>query len=86
MKILTPTLGCCRPRSAGMRSRLRHGQTELSGRDVIVVCQQGLKISQGVAAWLRHEGIKAETLEGGFDAWRAAGGLLTTTGQIAAAR
>lgn len=55
---------------------------ELSGRDVVVVCQQGSKFSQGVAAWLRHEGIKAETLEGGFDAWRAAGGLLVTTGKL----
>lgn len=56
--------------------------TELSSRDVVVVCQQGFKISQGVAAWLRHEGIKAETLEGGFDAWRAAGGLITTTDKL----
>ena len=32
----------------------------MSGRSVIVVCQKGLKLSQGVAAWLRHIGIAAE--------------------------
>lgn len=45
----------------------------LAGRKAVVVCQRGLKLSEGVAAWLRHEGIAAETLEGGFAAWAAAG-------------
>jgi rhodanese-related sulfurtransferase len=43
------------------------------GRSVVVLCQQGLKLSEGVAAWLRHEGVEAETLEGGFLAWVDAG-------------
>ena len=43
------------------------------GRDVVVVCQRGLKISQGAAAWLRHAGVDAESLAGGFEAWRDAG-------------
>jgi len=42
----------------------------LTDRNVVVVCQKGLKLSQGTAAWLRHEGVRAETLEGGFVAWR----------------
>lgn len=42
---------------------------DLAGRNVVVVCQEGLKLSQGVAAWLRHEGARAETLEGGFIGW-----------------
>lgn len=42
----------------------------LGDRSVIVVCQKGAKLSQGAAAWLRHEGVRAETLEGGFIAWR----------------
>jgi rhodanese-related sulfurtransferase len=46
---------------------------EFAGRSVVVSCQKGLKLSQGVAAWLRHRGIAAETLEGGFLAWVAAG-------------
>ena len=45
---------------------------EFTGRSVIVICQKGLKISQGVAAWLRHEGIPADSLEGGALAWAQA--------------
>jgi rhodanese-related sulfurtransferase len=39
----------------------------------VIVCQKGLKLSQGVAAWLRTRGIDAQSLEGGYLAWRAAG-------------
>ena len=46
---------------------------EYAGLPTIVVCQRGLKLSQGAAAWLRHEGAAAESLEGGFEAWRDAG-------------
>jgi len=46
------------------------------GRCVIVICGDGLTLSQGVAAFLRQEGIEAQTLEGGFTAWRDAGQLL----------
>jgi rhodanese-related sulfurtransferase len=56
-----------------------------AGRPAIVICQKGQKLSQGVAAWLRHEGIDAESLEGGFEAWRDAGALLLATGAIPAA-
>jgi rhodanese-related sulfurtransferase len=42
------------------------------GGDAIVVCQQGLKLSQGVAAWLRHSGVAADSLEGGYEAWAKA--------------
>ncbi len=41
--------------------------------DVVVYCQQGLKLSEGAAAWLRHYGGSASNLEGGFEAWVAAG-------------
>jgi hypothetical protein len=56
--------------------------TEFAGRDVVVVCQRGQKLSEGVAAWLRYQGIKAESLEGGFEAWRAAGGMLVTAAKL----
>jgi rhodanese-related sulfurtransferase len=46
---------------------------EFAGRSAIVICQKGLKLSQGAAAWLRHYGIPADTLEGGIDAWARAG-------------
>ena len=41
-------------------------------RPAVVVCKKGLKLSQGVAAWLRHEGVSADVLEGGILAWQAA--------------
>ena len=41
---------------------------DVAGRHVAVVCQHGLKLSHGVAAWLRHAGGDAESLEGGFEA------------------
>ena len=55
-----------------------------AGKTVIVVCQKGLKLSQGVAAWMRHEGIDAQTLEGGFEAWRAAKELLVRPDKLPA--
>ncbi|MGL4960388.1 MAG: chromate resistance protein ChrB domain-containing protein [Inquilinus sp.] len=55
---------------------------DLAGRNIVVVCQKGLKLSQGVTAWLLHEGIRAEALEGGFEAWRDAGGLLVDAGRL----
>jgi rhodanese-related sulfurtransferase len=42
------------------------------GKPAIVICQRGKKLSEGVAAWLRHAGVSAEVLEGGFEAWKAA--------------
>lgn len=57
--------------------RRAHGKAEswaneFDGRDAIVICQQGLKLSQGVAAWLRHSGVGADSLEGGYEAWAKA--------------
>lgn len=46
---------------------------DYEGRDVVVICDKGLKISQGAAAYLRHAGAKAWALSGGFQGWRAAG-------------
>jgi len=46
---------------------LTRSTAALERHSVIVVCQQG---------WLRHQGIAAQTLEGGFAAWRADGHLL----------
>lgn len=52
------------------------------GQRVIVICQRGEKLSEGVAAWLRHEGAAAETLEGGYEAWRMADGLVVAAGKL----
>ncbi len=52
------------------------------GASIVVVCQRGAKLSQGVAAWLRHEGIAAQSLEGGFEAWCDAGAALVVTSKL----
>ncbi len=59
---------------------------DYAGRAVVVVCQRGLKLSQGAVAWLRHAGARAETLEGGFEAWAAAGGLLVKPDRLPSGR
>jgi rhodanese-related sulfurtransferase len=47
--------------------------SEASGScPVVVICQEGTSLSQGVAAWLRARGLPAEVLEGGFQAWKQA--------------
>jgi rhodanese-related sulfurtransferase len=57
---------------------------DFAGSNVVVICQKGLKLSQGVAAWLRHQGVGAESLEGGFEAWRSAGAPLVKTDKLPA--
>ena len=37
--------------------------SEFAGRSAVVICQRGLKLSHGAAAWLRHEGVPADALE-----------------------
>ncbi|MDZ4393054.1 sulfurtransferase/chromate resistance protein [Cypionkella sp.] len=44
----------------------------LLGQRVVVVCQKGRKLSEGVAALLRTQGIDAQVLEGGSMAWAEA--------------
>ena len=45
---------------------------EFAGRAVITICLRGGKLAQGAAAWLRHARLDAETLDGGFEGWKAA--------------
>lgn len=56
---------------------------EMSG-PVVVVCAEGHRLSQGTAAWLRHEGVQAEYMLGGQAAWVAAGLPLIDLGRITA--
>jgi rhodanese-related sulfurtransferase len=67
--------------------RRRHGDPlawagEIIGRPVIVICQSGAKMSHGAAALLRHAGVAAEVLEGGFAAWRREGLPLVTAARL----
>jgi rhodanese-related sulfurtransferase len=55
---------------------------DYQGRAVVVVCQRGQKLSEGAAAWLRHGGINAQSLEGGFEAWKNAGEPLLRTEKL----
>src|SRR5947199_3539813 len=57
--------------------RLNHHEAaewgnQFAGRPAIVACLRGQKLAEGTAAWLRHANVSAETLEGGFEDWKAA--------------
>lgn len=55
--------------AAGLVARLR-------GKRAVIICQRGIKLSQGMTAWLRAEGISAEYLSGGMYGWRDAADTL----------
>ncbi|CAN5139715.1 sulfurtransferase/chromate resistance protein [soil metagenome] len=64
-----------------------HEQVERWANDIdkpsaIIICQHGRKLSEGVAAWLRHRGRQAESLEGGHQAWMAAGHSLVPIARL----
>ncbi len=46
----------------------------LTGAHAVIICQKGIKLSQGLAAWLRSEGLQAEYLQGGMYGWRDTSG------------
>lgn len=45
---------------------------------IVVYCVHGHEVSQNAARALRERGLPAQFLEGGLEAWRAAGGAITT--------
>jgi rhodanese-related sulfurtransferase len=55
---------------------------EYTGQSVVVVCRDGLHLSQGIGALMRQRGIDAQTLEGGYEAWRGGGQLLVRTDRL----
>jgi rhodanese-related sulfurtransferase len=56
--------------------------TAYKSKSVIIVCRKGQKLSQGAAAWLRHYGLDAQSLDGGFEAWKQAGELLVRVDKL----
>lgn len=74
----------CLPEDHALDPRLIPGALQMSHHDavadesidasapVVIVCQKGLKLSQGVTALLRAEGRFVQYLEGGMQAWSAA--------------
>ncbi len=55
---------------------------EFKEQKLVVSCQRGEKLSQGVAALLRYEGIDASSLEGGYEAWVSGNALLLTPDKL----
>lgn len=55
---------------------------EFSGQSAVVICESGAAQSPGAAAWLRANGIPADVLEGGMQAWRAAKLALVPEGRL----
>ncbi|MCX7326312.1 MAG: chromate resistance protein [Hyphomicrobiales bacterium] len=53
-----------------------------AGREAVVICQKGLKLSEGVAAWLRYLGCDARHLEGGALGWAKAGLPMLVTARL----
>jgi rhodanese-related sulfurtransferase len=45
-------------------------------QDVVIYCARGGAVSNSVVDRLQAEGIKARFIEGGIEAWKAAGGRL----------
>lgn len=56
--------------------------SEFTNHAVVVVCQRGLKLSEGTAAWLRQNGVRAEIVAGGFEAWRDTNALLVNSAPL----
>ncbi len=59
-------------------SAVRHPHTDVAGlkarigvRPCVIVCQKGIKLSQGMVARLRNDGFDAQYLQGGNFGWRA---------------
>ena len=66
------------PRIIPASLRRSHGDVAdwapgFAGKEVVAVCHHGAKLSHGAAAWLRHLGADAVSLEDGFEGWKAAG-------------
>jgi rhodanese-related sulfurtransferase len=57
-----------------------------AGRRAVVICHHGAKLSEGAAAILRTQGVQAETLEGGFEGWKAEGLPLTPVAALPGTR
>ena len=75
--VQTPEDFAADPRLVPGAVRRRHAEVaqwagDFAGRNAVVICREGKKLSEGVSAWLRHEGIDAESLDGGARGWAAA--------------
>ncbi|MCB2116168.1 MAG: chromate resistance protein [Rhodobacteraceae bacterium] len=58
----------------------------LAGKRAVLLCQRGLKLSEGAAALLRSHGVSAETLDGGTLAWASAAQPMIPAAALPASR
>ena len=58
-------------------------QSKLDKRPIVIICHHGAKLSHGTAALLRNFGHDAVSLEGGFEAWKDDGQILTPANHVA---
>lgn len=49
-----------------------------AAQHIVVYCVHGHEVSQNAAKALRERGLPAQFLEGGLEAWRAAGGTIAS--------
>lgn len=56
--------------------------THYAAHSIVVYCQRGQNHSEGAAAWLRHAGIDAQVLEGGYEQWCKAGEPLVNANKL----
>ena len=72
-----PAIIDVRPDGTGLipaSTRRPHNQvaewaSNVTAHKVVVVCVHGGSKSEAVASWLRHQGLDAEVLDGGFESW-----------------
>jgi rhodanese-related sulfurtransferase len=55
---------------------------DYGGRPVVLVCKEGSHLSEGVGAWMRQQGVDAQSLEGGYEAWRNSSQLLVRADKL----
>ena len=82
MTTIAPIRACCRVPCAAITAPSATGRRTIGARASSSSAREGKSSAKGAAAWLRHEGIDAQTLEGGFEAWKKAGELLVRTDKL----
>ena len=81
MTITAPTRGCC-PASIRRDYRTSQWAPACPANPSSSFARKARSSAQGIAGWLRHHGIAAEILEGGFEAWKRPNELLVRSGKL----
>lgn len=68
-RIIPGAIRLCHTNLPALLTSVHSALRDRGPRPVLVTCQKGKKLSQGVAAWLASQQINAEYLSGGMMAW-----------------